>query len=325
MRDVTRKARIQGRADRRGARGRRNAFLNVESLEGRVLLATTVFRPATTNLADVKAGPMANAGPHLTAVNQLRVQSVSPAIGATVRVSPGTITFTFSQPINFSTINASDLAFVEAPPGVALSVGAPIAVDNPTDPTIVSFPFAIVTVAPTLPANGHYAYTLQGPIVSQSGLPLASPFTGSFNLQDVLGPRITGTGAGGRVVTIHFDEAARPSSISPATVQVWRIGVARPHQPPVKVQVNADPRAAMTFDAVTDTLSIRLRNLGRRQLRTGHYAIVVKGGEDGGPALLDQAGNPLDGEFAGHFPTGNGVPGGSFVEVIGRRPGRLVR
>src|SRR4051812_14406414 len=64
------KGRNQGNDPRRGTKGRRNGFLKVESLEGRVLLDAAPWQPTTTNLADVKAGPMANAGQDLINVYQ---------------------------------------------------------------------------------------------------------------------------------------------------------------------------------------------------------------------------------------------------------------
>ncbi len=64
--------RNQGRAPRRGVRGRRfdvDALL-MESLEVRVLPASALWHPTTTNLADVQNGPMANAGQDLIDVYQ---------------------------------------------------------------------------------------------------------------------------------------------------------------------------------------------------------------------------------------------------------------
>src|SRR3954463_5412674 len=57
------KGRNQGRDPRRGAKGLRFGFLDIESLEGRVLLSTGA-------LNDVKDGPMAAAGQDLINVYQ---------------------------------------------------------------------------------------------------------------------------------------------------------------------------------------------------------------------------------------------------------------
>ena len=59
------KGRHQGRDLRRGTKGRRLGFLKLESLEERVLLASTPWQPTSSNLADIQAGPMANAGQDL--------------------------------------------------------------------------------------------------------------------------------------------------------------------------------------------------------------------------------------------------------------------
>ena len=78
-------------------------------------------------------------------VNSLRVLTATPANGQTTSLSPGTITLTFNRPVNFSTLTASDLTFTGLPPGVTVTVGAPIAVDNPQFPTIVAFPISVTT------------------------------------------------------------------------------------------------------------------------------------------------------------------------------------
>lgn len=53
---------------------------------------------------------------------------------------------------------------------------------------------------------------------------------------------------------------------------------------------------------------------GGRALRGGAYTIVVLSG--GRSGIQDVAGNALDGEFYGTFPSGNGQPGGNFSALI---------
>src|SRR5207249_3938972 len=43
------------------------------------------------------------------------------------------------------------------------------------------------------------------------------------------------------------------------------------------------------------------------------YTLTLVSGANGGTNFTDVVGNALDGEFAGTFPSGNGVPGGNFV------------
>ena len=83
----------------------------------------------------------------INAVDLLRVVSTNPANGSTVTVSPSAITVTFNKPVNFSTVSAADLTFTSLPLGITVLLGLPIAVDNPTDPTIIQFPFSFTRAA----------------------------------------------------------------------------------------------------------------------------------------------------------------------------------
>src|SRR5262249_40420591 len=147
------------------------------------------------------------------AVDVLRVLSTNPANGATVTSAPGSITVTFNKPVNFATVSAADLVFTGTPPGVSVTVGKPIAVDNPNTPTIIQFPFSFSKPVGTL-ANGKYTFMIQGPVVSLDGKNL-SPFGPvSFTLADTTAPRVTGTAEGGRLVTITFDKALDPATVT---------------------------------------------------------------------------------------------------------------
>ncbi len=87
---------------------------------------------------------------------------------------------------------------------------------------------------------------------------------------------------------------------------------------PGNVLVTADPRANFYYNPLNNTVTINLNALDQTELPTDKYAIVVHAGENGAPAVLDQAGLVLDGEYNGFFfPTGNGTPGGPFVQILG--------
>ena len=96
------------------------------------------------------------------AVDLLRVSSTNPSNGETVTVTPSAITVTFNKPVNFSTVEAGDLTFLSEPTGITVNVGTPIAVDNPTDPTIIQFPISFTKPTGTL-ANGAYTFSIQSP------------------------------------------------------------------------------------------------------------------------------------------------------------------
>ena len=82
------------------------------------------------------------------------------------------------------------------------------------------------------------------------------------------------------------------------------------------VVVSSDPRVAVTYNAVTNTATLDLSQLDQSELPTDRYEIVVVGGGTG-QVVFDQAGLVLDGEFNGFFPSGDGFPGGTFVQDLG--------
>ncbi len=199
---------------------------------------------------------------------------------------------------------------------MTVTVGAPIAVDNPQFPTIVAFPISITPSPGSVLANGQYSYTFQGPVVGEDGSALI-PFSGTFNLQATDGPRITGTSIAGRDISIQFNEGVQPSTLNTSTIELIRAGgVNNSFGQAGNVVVTNDPRAMVTYNPVTDTATLDLSQLAQSELPTDHYELVVVGSRDR-PVVLDQAGLVLDGEFSGFFPSGDGVPGGTFVQDLG--------
>ncbi len=150
----------------------------------------------------------------INAVDLLRVASTNPANGATVTVTPSAVTVTFNKAVNFSTITAADLTFTSEPTGVVVNVGTPIAVDNATSPTIVQFPISFTKPPGTL-ANGSYTFSIQspagGPVVqSTDGKDLVASGPIKFTLADVTAPTVIATTTNARIVTIRFQQGARP-------------------------------------------------------------------------------------------------------------------
>lgn len=261
---------------------------------------------------------LVNASNALNAVDQLRVATSTPTNGSVNPVSPSVITFTFNRPVDIRRISASNLVFRSLPPNVAVTVGAPIAVDNPQFPTVVSFPINITTNPPGLPANGVFAYALQGPIVSQDNRPLVT-FNGSFTLQDATAPRIVTTSINGRAISIQFSEAVRPETLNAATLQLVRAGgVGNAYGQPSNVSLFNDPRVRITYFPVSNTVVLDYSALDQSQFPTDRYYLIVTAG-DNGASVLDAAGNRLDGEFNGIFPSGNGAAGGNFFQDLGVR------
>jgi hypothetical protein len=72
--------------------------------------------------------------------------------------------------------------------------------------------------------------------------------------------------------------------------------------------------AGFYSDAMTATLQFRM------PLPVGQYLFQVKSG-----GVFDNAGNPLDGEFTGRLPSGDGRPGGNFIVSITVPPKRILK
>ncbi|WP_143206500.1 hypothetical protein [Singulisphaera sp. GP187] len=71
------------------------------------------------------------------------------------------------------------------------------------------------------------------------------------------------------------------------------------------------------FPSTHAQVSISITNNGRR-LRAGRFRFTARSG-----GIEDLAGNALDGEFTGRFPSGNAQPGGHFVAGL-QPPRRIV-
>ena len=71
-----------------------------------------------------------------------------------------------------------------------------------------------------------------------------------------------------------------------------------------------------SYDGVaSDPVVVKVVFNDGRSMRGGKYAVVVDSGT-GDRGIQDVAGNALDGNYYGRFPTGDGLPGGDFVATI---------
>ena len=74
---------------------------------------------------------------------------------------------------------------------------------------------------------------------------------------------------------------------------------------------------ARSFDQTGTVLTLQYRSSSiydQNRLPEDTYTLTLIAGATGGSNFTDLAGNALDGEFQGVFPTGDGVAGGNFVE-----------
>ena len=261
---------------------------------------------------------MVDAVAALASIDNLRVVSITPGGGSSVAVPPTFITVTFSKPIDFSTLQPGALT-VTGPAGVTVTLGQPIAVDDPSFPTVIKYPFSF-TRQPGVNANGTFTESFAaGGVRGRDGKPNLA-FTDTFRLADTVAPTITGTTFSGRIVRINFSAPLDPSTINRDSIRLYR-GTRVPVTS--NTLVTNDPRAIIRYDAASNSVTIDLTALDQSLLPTDVYTlIVVATNYDGAgrvtnPGVTDLVGNGLDGEYSGRFPTGEGVAGGNFVQSLG--------
>ena len=303
-------------------RGHRRALMKqlVPSLTPSEIKAGLIASASSTPMNGAAAGSwnveggygLVQATSALNAVDLLRVQATFPANGATVTNAPSVIQVTFNKPVVFSTLSAADLTFTSAPAGVTVIVGAPIAVDNPNDPTIVDFPISFAKALGIL-ANGNYSFTVQSPagklVVAEDGKDLVPSGTIAFALADTTAPKVTNASVSGRTVTITFSKALDPSTVTLGNIFVLREGGAtvwppNPSDLSSYIDLNNDPRATISYNPLTFTVTLDYSNLPQTELPSDNYAIVVLSPTTpGATGVTDLVGNALDGYYTNSFPT----------------------
>ena len=103
-----------------------------------------------------------------------------------------------------------------------------------------------------------------------------------------------------------------PSTITLANIYVQRQGGTGNWNNPINL--NSDPRASISYNPLTDTATLNYTLLPQTEMPSDDYRIVVKSGVNG---VTDLVGNELDGTFSGSFPSGDGQPGGDFIQDLG--------
>ncbi len=223
---------------------------------GLASIATTQF---------VTSAPVDESAPTVTAV--------TPANAATNVPLASTITVTFSEAMNATTITSSTLALTRAPGAVAV-------------PAVVEFSSATnrATLTPSAPLTlgATYTLTVTTAVRDLSGNPLAAPFTSQFATigADVVPPTVTATfpatGAANvdpaSTLTATFSETMNAASLSAAAfvVRTTTGGTAI--------------AGAVTYSAATRTLSFT--PAARLAGNTGYTASITT-------AARDSAGNAM--------------------------------
>jgi hypothetical protein len=217
-----------------------------------------------------------------------QVKTTTPANNAAVIISPASYTIDFNRAYLATSVQAADLLIDGAASATAVTL-----VDGDT----VGF------TLPALPplSNGTHTVSLAGGTVSDiQGTPLAA-FSGSFQV-DTTAPRIIASSIPQNGTTptptitlqLTFSEPMKTTGLNYSLY--GRYG--------------SESNTTATFDASGTVLTI---------VYTGYYGAVPDDNytftlfAGGCCAITDLAGNPLDGEFSGTFPTGDGLAGGNFV------------
>ena len=290
--------------------------LDEAQIKAGLITGTTPLNGTASGTWDIQGGyGFVNAVNALAAVNNLTIVSSTPATGSTVTQAPTEIIVTFSKPVNFSTISAADLTFHKPIPGAVngITALAPVALDNPTAPTMVAFPFTFTT-RPGQIASGAFNYSIQGtaatPITSTDGKTLV-PYASSFTVADTIPPKVANVTVNGRVITVQFSEPVNPATVTSSNLFLTLTTASG------TINLNNNPQFKLSYNSSTDTATLDYTGLSQTQFVSGTYKLTVVGSTTPGVGVTDLVGNPLDGAFNGVFPSGNGTPGNSFVDNLG--------
>jgi hypothetical protein len=218
-----------------------------------------------------------------------QVTSTVPANGAVLLTAPTTITVNFNDAVLATSLQASDLK-----------------VDG-VSATAVTLPAgnqAVFTVPSGVGGPGLHNVTIaSGAILDVQGTPITA-YAGTYTL-DNIPPRVTAT-------------SIAPNAVVPPGAVSYQVTFSEP----MKVSnLSADDyslrgnfrganyaAASASFNPAGTVLTLNYANLP-----DDNYTLTLIAGVSGGTNFTDVAGNALDGEFSGTFPSGNGVPGGNFV------------
>ena len=182
--------------------------------------------------------------------------------------------------------------------------------------------------------NGNYritagplpdgSYTIRVTATNAAGLPIASsqilPGGGTGPLViDTAGPRVVGSvldPSTGRILVTYQDSGGGLDQRSLVNRSFYR--TSRPFAPRPRdrsVSVSGVSTTASTSQTGPQAVAVSLDG-GRRVVHARFVFEILAGG------VADAAGNALDGEFVGTFPSGNNRPGGDFAAQLdfdGRR------
>lgn len=284
--------------------------LTPAQIKAGLIASATGMNGAATGTWNAQAGyGEINAVAAVAAVNVLTVSSTTPANLSTVSSSPSYITVNFSKPVKFSTLTSADLVFSSAPAGVTVAVGAPVAVDDPTNPSVVRFPITLTRNG--VIANGSYTYKVinaDGKVSSTDGKLLQNSGDIKFTLSDTVAPTVSAVNLGNRLVTIKFSEAIDPSTVTPQNFFLQRKNGQSDYSNPATLLPTS-----VTYNPNTFTVTLDYSGYSQANLPTDSYRVVVA------KTVSDAVGNFIDGTYNGILPSGSTpqIPGTEFDYDLG--------
>jgi hypothetical protein len=218
-----------------------------------------------------------------------------------LRVAPTSVTIDFNNPILLTSLSIDDLKIDGATPSSMTLV----------DGNTVKFTF------PTPLVDGTHTLAIAaGALLDVQGTPL-SAFSRVFAVDNVA-PRIVATSVqpgslldGGLLeLQITFNEPMITTGLNNQDDMLLHANVS-----------GTDYRfVSRSFDPSGTVLTVKYRSSSSAEhniLPEDYYTLTLTAGTTGGTNFMDLAGNALDGEFNGTFPTGNGTAGGDFVVSYG--------
>ena len=129
---------------------------------------------------------------------------------------------------------------------------------------------------------------------------------------DTVGPKVLNVGfnrLNGGVDVVFGDDRSgldQASLIDSANYQLTK-----PHTRPATFLVTGLVASGQLNPTDPESVTVIFNNL--KVLKGGFYTFTIRDSSNGASSVQDVAGNHLDGEFYGTFPSGNNVPGGDFV------------
>ena len=208
--------------------------------------------------------------------------------------TPGTTVEVFAAPAGSSAL-----------PGSMIAIGAANAAGYWTA-TVVNTPLA----------DGSYTITAQA--VNSAGDVLNTASLGTVVI-DTVGPVITAISFNrfdDTLTLTYQDNLSGLAGASIANGAFYRLS-AKPLSTKVPVPKLLLPTSLVVTPgaSATDPVQIKVVFNRGRTVRGGNYSIVIRSGSSD-LGVHDVAGNALDGNFYGTFPTGDGIPGGNFAASI---------